>query len=325
MAVRIFFSYSHVDETLRDQLENQLALLCRQGVVETWHDRRIGPGAEFAGAIEKEVESARIILLLVSADFLSSKYCYDIEMKRAMEKHENGQAIVIPVILRACDWHGAPFGKLNATPPDGKPITQFADRDQALLEVAKAIRVAAARLDANSRKPGAPMASTGDLPDDRGCPAPKSSSGKQVFVKNTDRDRDQFQRQTFEYLAKYFQHSIRELINHNESIDGVFRLVDADCFVAAVYKNGHAVSRCTVYTGIHDGSSQRICYSPFEGALNYRAALKVEAGNQSLYLLGQVGSEFAAAKRQLDAKSKLTQEEAAEFYWSLLMEPLHPY
>jgi hypothetical protein len=125
----VFFSYSHADEALRDQLEKQLSLLKRQGVIEVWHDRRISAGQDFASEIDNHVETDDIFLLLVSADFLASDYCYDKEMKRAMERHEAGEAIVIPVILRACDWHGAPFGKLNASPPDGKPVTQYPDRD----------------------------------------------------------------------------------------------------------------------------------------------------------------------------------------------------
>jgi hypothetical protein len=142
----VFFSYSHADEALRDQLEKQLSLLKRQGVIQVWHDRRIGAGGNFANEIDHHVETDDIFLLLVSADFLASDYCYDKEMKRAMERHEAGEAIVIPVILRACDWHGAPFGKLNASPSDGKPVTQYPDRDQALLEVAKAVRAAAERV-----------------------------------------------------------------------------------------------------------------------------------------------------------------------------------
>jgi len=121
----VFFSYSHADEALRDQLEKQLAMLRRQGVIETWHDRRIGAGQDIDHAIDEHINRDEIILLLVSPDFLASDYCYDIEMKRAMERHHAGKAIVIPVILRACDWHHAPFGKLNATPRDGKPVTQW--------------------------------------------------------------------------------------------------------------------------------------------------------------------------------------------------------
>ena len=122
MAV-LFFSYSHKDEALRDKLEVHLAMLKRQGVIETWHDRRIVAGDEFAGRIGEELERADIVLLLVSPDFLASDYCYDIEMARAMERHEAGETRVMPVLLRPCDWRDAPFGKLNATPKDGKPVS----------------------------------------------------------------------------------------------------------------------------------------------------------------------------------------------------------
>ena len=75
---RVFFSYCHADEELRNQLEKQLAILKRQGVIETWHDRRVGAGEEFDSAISAELESSDMILLLVSADFLNSDYCYEI-------------------------------------------------------------------------------------------------------------------------------------------------------------------------------------------------------------------------------------------------------
>ena len=141
----VFFSYSHADEILRDQLEKQLAMLKRQGVIETWHDRRIGAGQEIDQLIDDHIEHDEIILLLVSPDFIASDYCYNMEMTRALERHAAGGAVVIPVILRACDWHHSPFGKLLATPQDGKPITQWVDRDEAFLQVAKAVRGAAER------------------------------------------------------------------------------------------------------------------------------------------------------------------------------------
>ncbi len=139
----LFFSYSHKDEALPDKLEVHLAMLKRQGVLETWHDRRIVAGDEFVGRIGEELERANIILLLVSPDFLASDYCYDIEMTRAMERHEAREARVIPVILRPCDWYGAPFGKLNAAPKDGKAVATWPDLDEAFLDVVRAIRKAA--------------------------------------------------------------------------------------------------------------------------------------------------------------------------------------
>ena len=138
---RIFIPYAREDQDLREKLEKQLAILCRQGLIETWHDRRIGAGSEWAGAIDRELEAADIILLLVSADFLASDYIYDIELKRAMERHEAGTATVIPVILRPCLWQHGEFAKLQALPRDGEPVTsdKWPNQDVALNNVAEGI------------------------------------------------------------------------------------------------------------------------------------------------------------------------------------------
>ena len=97
--ISLFFSYSHRDESLRNELETHLSVLKRQGVIQTWHDRRITAGSEVDSSISENLENAQIILLLVSSYFLASDYCYDIEMSRAMEKHQEGSARVIPVLL----------------------------------------------------------------------------------------------------------------------------------------------------------------------------------------------------------------------------------
>jgi len=154
--IEVFFSYSHKDEPLRDELERQLTVLKRQGVITAWHDRKITAGEEWKGEIDAHLATARIILLLVSADFLASDYCYDIEMKRALERHEAREARVIPVILRAVDnWQDAPFGKLQALPTDGKAVTSWPNQDEAFADVARGIRVALNELTAKP-VPGAP-------------------------------------------------------------------------------------------------------------------------------------------------------------------------
>jgi TIR domain len=137
--VRLFYSYSHRDELLRNKLEDHLAVLKRNGVIENWHDRKIGAGNEWKGAIDSHLEAADVILLLVSSSFISSDYCYDIEMKRAMERHEQGSAKVIPVILKECVWQAAPFGKLLALPTDGKAVTSWRNRDRAFTDIAKGL------------------------------------------------------------------------------------------------------------------------------------------------------------------------------------------
>lgn len=152
----LFFSYSHKDETLRDELEIHLATLKRQGVIETWHDRKIPAGKEFDHQISQYLEAADIILLLVSPYFIASDYCYDVELKRALEKHDAGEATVIPVILHPSDWRPLPFGKLLATPTDGKPVSKFASMHDAFLEVSTAIREAAGEINARSGKAGTP-------------------------------------------------------------------------------------------------------------------------------------------------------------------------
>jgi len=147
----IFLCYSHKDEKLLKKLETHLSLLRRDKVISIWHDRRIGAGTEWAGAIDEHLNSARMILLLVSADFLASDYCHDVEMERALERHEAGEARVIPIILRPVDWTGARFGKLQGFPKDAKPVTTWKRTDDAFLDIAMGIRQVAEELAAHPR------------------------------------------------------------------------------------------------------------------------------------------------------------------------------
>lgn len=138
--VTVFFSYSHKDKALRDELATHLKLFERQGLLQGWHDRDIEAGREWKTEIDDHLEEAEVILLLVSGSFLASDYCYDIEMKRALERSDAHEARTIPIILRPCDWHSTPFGKLKALPEDGKPVTEWRDRDAAWTDVVKALR-----------------------------------------------------------------------------------------------------------------------------------------------------------------------------------------
>jgi putative methionine-R-sulfoxide reductase with GAF domain len=147
--VRLFYSYSHEDERLLKKLEQHLKLLQRQGFIAVWHDRMIGAGEEWKGAIDKNLDEAQVVLLLVSSSFLASNYCYDVEMKRAIERHDRGEASVIPVILRKCDWHNAPFGELQALPKDGRAVTSWRNRDEAWTDVTMGIRRAAEAMISN--------------------------------------------------------------------------------------------------------------------------------------------------------------------------------
>jgi internalin A len=138
-ALKMFYSYTHKDEALREELETHLKILQRQGVIDGWHDRRIMAGETWKDEIDQHLEDADIILLLISADFIASDYCYKIEMKRALERHAAGEARVIPIILRDVSWGKAPFSKLQALPKDAKPVTKWRNRDSAWKNVAEGI------------------------------------------------------------------------------------------------------------------------------------------------------------------------------------------
>lgn len=147
--VEVFVSYSHKDAQLREKLLTHLALLQNQKVISAWYDGKIDPGKEWEPEIYEHLNAARIILLLISADFLASSFCYSKEMTRALERHNLGDARVIPIILRPVDWHSASFGKLKALPTDGKAVTEWTNRDSAWKTVATGIRTAAEGLRAH--------------------------------------------------------------------------------------------------------------------------------------------------------------------------------
>ena len=139
-AIEVFFSYAHEDEKLRDELAKHLSLLEEQGFIKAWYDRDISAGTEWDTKINEHLNTADLILLLVSADFLASKYIRSVELRRAMERHEAKEARVIPVILRPVDWRGAQFGQLQALPKNALPITTWSNQDEAFLDVARRIR-----------------------------------------------------------------------------------------------------------------------------------------------------------------------------------------
>jgi hypothetical protein len=149
--ITIFYAYEHRDEMYRDELEKHLAILKRIGVVKEWYDRRIDFGDEWRSEIASQINQAQIILLLVSTDFLVSDYCYDVEMSRALERHESAEAVVIPLILRPCDWAQAPFGKLLSLPKDARPVSIWANQDEAFIDIAQGIRSAAVRWSATHK------------------------------------------------------------------------------------------------------------------------------------------------------------------------------
>ena len=137
--LRLFYSYSPIDERLRGELESHPKLLQRRGLIATWHERQVEAGQDRRQQIDENLEHADIILLLVSSDFLASDYCYEMEMMRAFKHNNAGEARVIPVILRDVEWKIAKFSGLQALPKDEVPVMKWPDKDSAWKDVAEGI------------------------------------------------------------------------------------------------------------------------------------------------------------------------------------------
>jgi TIR domain len=311
----IFFSYSHKDETLRDQLQVHLAGLERQGLITSWHDRRITAGSDFGTAIDANLDKADVILLLISPDFISSNYCYNLEMTRALERHEAGQARVIPVILRPCHWQDLPFGKLLATPRDGKAITKWPNIDEAFYDVVQSIKDALRETSGQTRPaaphppPASPSASAGPV---------IRSSNLGIRKQFTDRDLDSFRHEGFEYIAKFFENSLTELGARNPDVEHDFRRIDANNFTAAAYRNGKKVCKGCLSVGKKGFGTQAIEYAMDDTlSSGMNEAVYAKADDQTLYFESLGMQSFGTGRGE-----KLSHQGAAELFWGLFIQPL---
>ncbi len=138
--LEIFVSYAHTDEQMMMDMLKHMSTIEQVGRAIAWYDRKIAAGGAWNAEIHKHLETASVVLLLITKDFVASEYCRDIEVKRAMERHDSGDACVIPVILRPVDWDGLPFSKLQALPVDGKAVSEWRIRDKAYAQIAQGVR-----------------------------------------------------------------------------------------------------------------------------------------------------------------------------------------
>lgn len=138
--ISIFYSYSHRDKAYQSKLKTHLSLMRRQGLISEFSDQDIMPGQVWTDEINKHLRTADVILLLVSSDFLDSEYCYTKEMELAIKRHEAGEACIIPIVLRPCDWKNSPLSRFHALPHRGKPVVKWTPQDEAFDDIAKGIR-----------------------------------------------------------------------------------------------------------------------------------------------------------------------------------------
>jgi hypothetical protein len=141
-AIEVVYCYfeSDKDEELRDELEKHLTTLKREGLITSWCKKEIQAGGEEESQINKHIDTASLILLLISSDFIASPTCYDQQFDRAIKRYENAEAHVMPVLLRPVDWHDSRFGDMRPLPTNGVPVTSWSNSDEAFQDITKEIR-----------------------------------------------------------------------------------------------------------------------------------------------------------------------------------------
>lgn len=307
---KVFFSYSHRDENMRDELEIHLSMLKRQGIIETWHDRRIDAGSAIDTDIVRNIEESDVILLLISPYFLASNYCYDIEMETALNRHRDKLATVIPVILEPCDWMDAPFGKLMATPTDGKPISKSSNVHEAFLDVVTSIkRVVKIKNNDVAKK------------ENVAASIVNRSSNLRLKKSFSDLDKNNFKKESFSHMRNYFEESLRELKNRNSFVEFSISEASNDCFSVVIYVNAEERSSCTIRVGSIGSFMNGITYSNTKnGSENsFNEQLTIGSDGYSLFLKSLGMSHHFTSGMQT---SELTPEGAAELYWTMLINPL---
>jgi hypothetical protein len=137
--VRVFYSYSQRDSTALEQLNKRLLELKDEKPIEIFWDRNLPGGVEWYPKTMAELKEADVVLLLVSPEFLTSRYCQQIELPAALNLHDCGLAVVIPIIIHPCPWQETSLARLQAVPRGGTAILESHDPETAWTEVAQTI------------------------------------------------------------------------------------------------------------------------------------------------------------------------------------------
>ncbi len=305
---------------LRAELDKHFALLKRQGLLDLWTDHRILPGQEIDSTVSEALENADIVLLLISADFIASDYCFSVEMHRAMERHARSECVVVPIIARPCDWKTAPFGKLKALPTDGRPITKWPSTDDALEDIVRQVR---ALLERVAREGPAAPPQEAPRPADshrtsESATRPVTRSSNLSLPKTfTDQEKHDFTQSSFDFIREYFDGSLRELQARNPEVQARMAILSPRSFTAVLFRAGQRIAGCHIRVG---GMMRMdsILFSANENPADnsFNESLSVETDAHALYLKATMGLYTR------HVASKLTQEGAAEHLWSMLITPL---
>jgi len=125
------------DDKLKDELEEHLRILQRKGHINIWHREQVRLNEKWSDKQNEYLQKAHVILLLISSDFLASDEVYYSQVTKAIDRHNNKEAYVIPVVLRDCLWQEGIFKDLQPLPQNGKAITSahWSSKDEAFTAV----------------------------------------------------------------------------------------------------------------------------------------------------------------------------------------------
>jgi len=315
-----FLSYTHADTALKEQLVRHLAPLRREGLIDLWHDGLLRPGEHLDPAVQAALAASDVVILLVSADFIASEYCYEQEMLRAFARQRDGTVRVIPIILRPCQWKGVPIGndetlsEFVALPKDGKAVISWSDTDTAFDNAVGAIRDMLKVSNTNRMHDEAGSAPTNVAP--ARIPRTGSTSPLGITAKPTDLDRDRFLRSGYRTTAALFEEKLAELKASDARIETDFEPIDSRSFAASVYLDGERVGQVSIW---HGGDTWRnaLCLS-YDTATTTRNSmndwLPIEDTPQGLAF----GAGNAMSRQR--AGGPLDADGAADYLWENFLE-----
>ena len=309
--MRIFISYSHKDQAVLERLHTHLAPLRSEGLIDTWYDRQILAGGRIDAEIDRELESCEFFLMLVSPDFLASDYCVNREMSRALERHRDDAAHVVPIIVEPCDWDSSPLHELKVLPRDGKPISEWQNENNAYLDVVKELRRILETRKADI-PPMGPATFSAQTNETRTVP-----SRYRVQRDFDEIDRSDFREAAFAAIRDYFQQRIDE-IDTISDLRGRFVPRGPSSFGCTIVNRARVLNRGTAHITVHCGNGRMglgdISYSFSENADSDSANgfFHIESDEYEMYLISMM--TFGSGRE------RLTPEEAAERLWADFIE-----
>ena len=311
--MKVFISYSHKDDLALDRLHTHLAPLLSEGLIDAWFDREILAGGNIDAEIDKALEYCDVFLMLVSPDFLASDYCTNIEMERALERHDYDGAPVIPIIVEPCDWTSSPLGKFKALPCDGKPISEWSNQNRAYLDVVRELRrILETRMDSVSGTEHTPL-SGGTMDTQPTAPSYR-------IQKDFDEiHRSEFRETAFATIRDYFQQQI-DIINTIDDLRGRFVSHGPSSFGCTIVNRARLQNYGTAHITVHCGnrgiSLGDIYYAFSEDADSHSANgfFHIESDNYKMYLRSMMGFS--------NDQGQLTPKNAAERLWTEFIQQI---